>query len=71
MFSIRQKRELSEKIQQLLRNTKHPELPQDEIEFNLEVKGAESWSYAMILNNNRIPNPDVNPWNEMQDKEKK
>ena len=41
MFSARQKREISEKIQQILRETKHPELPKDEIQFKIHVDGAE------------------------------
>lgn len=44
MFSVRQKREISDKIQKILRETNHPELPEDEIHFNLTVRGAEDWS---------------------------
>lgn len=64
MFSITQKRELSDSIQALLRSTNHPELPGSEIEFTLRVKGRESWSWAQIENNAAVPNPSVNPWNE-------
>ena len=68
MFSRRQKREISDKIQAILRETNHPELPKTgEIEFNLHVEGAESWSWADIGNNNTVPNPGVNSWNEKQD----
>ena len=70
MFSVNQKREISEHIQQLLAETNHPELPEKgEIEFNLHVAGAESWSWADIRNNGAIENPSVNTWNEKQDKE--
>jgi len=69
MFSIRQKREISEKIQEVLRETHHPELPAGEIQFNLHVKGAEIWSYADIRNNGVIVNPSINWWNEQQDNE--
>ena len=73
MFSVREKREISERVQEILRQTGHPELPETEIEFYLHVKGAEGWSWADIENNGACPNPSVNPWNERQDmkKEKK
>lgn len=46
MFSVRQKREIAEKVQQILRETNHPELPIGEISFQLNVAGAEPWSWA-------------------------
>jgi hypothetical protein len=67
MFSVRQKREIAEKVQRILRETNHPELPQGEITFHLHVEGAEVWSWADIKNNGSIVNPIVNPWNESQD----
>jgi len=66
MFSIQQKREISEKVQQILRETNHPELPKGEIEFVLIVTGAEAWSWAEIKNNGAVPIPGINPWNEKQ-----
>lgn len=68
MFSVRQKRQIAEAVQRILRDTNHPELPEGEINFNLHVDGAESWSWADITNNGRVSNPSVNPWNERQDK---
>jgi len=69
MFSVREKREIAEKVQKLLRETNHPELPKNrEIEFTLSVKGDMDWSWAEIKNNGAIKNPSVNPWNESQDK---
>jgi hypothetical protein len=68
MFSVKQKREISEAVQKILRETEHPELPEGEIQFHLHVAGAESWSWADIKNNGVVKNPDVNPWNEAQDK---
>ena len=68
MFSVRQKREISEKVQQILRGTQHPELPKGEIQFHLHVDGAESWSWADIKNNSAVKNYRVNPFNEMQDR---
>lgn len=67
MFSVRQKREIADKIQAILRETNHPELPDVEIQFHLHVYGAESWSYADIRNNGSVTNPTINPWNERQD----
>lgn len=68
MFSMRQKREIADAVQKILRDTNHPELPKGEIQFNLHVEGAEEWSWADIRNNGVVINPDVNPWNEEQDK---
>lgn len=64
MFSLKQKREIAEKAQAILRETGPPELPEGEIQFHLHVEGAEAWSLADILNNGSVPNPDVSPWNE-------
>lgn len=69
MFSVRQKREIAEKVQQILRDTGHPELPAGEIRFSLHVEGAEQWSWADIRNNGAVQTPGVNPWNEKQDPE--
>jgi len=67
MFSVRQKREIAEAVQKILRDTNHPELPDDEISFHLHVEGKENWSWADIKNNGSVVEPDVNPWNERQD----
>lgn len=67
MFSIRQKREISEAVQKILRDTNHPELPEGEIQFILRVEGRQIWSWATIVNNGACPTPDINPHNERQD----
>jgi len=67
MFSVRQKREISDAIQKILRDTNHPELPDGEITFSIKVDGADSLSFAYIRNNGAVPDPEVNPWNEAQD----
>ena len=64
MFSVQQKRDISEAVQKVLRDTQHPELPDSEIQFHLNVKGAEAWSWADIMNNGAVTKPDVNPHNE-------
>lgn len=68
MFSVAQKREISDKIQKVLKETNHPELPVGEITFTIHVDGAKSWSFADIENNGNVTQPSVNPHNEMQDK---
>jgi len=70
MFSVRQKREIADAIQAILRATNHPELPQGEIEFLIHIDGAESWSWADIQNNGAVPKPAINPHNEAQDTKK-
>lgn len=67
MFSVRQKREISDAVQKILRDTDHPELPKGEIRFMLYVDGAGPMSWANIRNNGAVMNPDVNPHNEAQD----
>ena len=72
MFSVRQKREIAEAIQKILRDTNHPELPLGEIQFIIRIDGAEPWwSWAVIRNNGAVLNPSVNPHNESQDREPK
>ena len=66
MFSVAQKRAIADAVQKILRDTGHQELPASEIQFQLVVKGAESWSWADIRNNGAVPLPGVNPWNEKQ-----
>lgn len=69
MFSVKQKREIAEKVQKVLRDTNHPELPDGEINFQLHVKGAEpDWSWADIRNNGAVENPTINSWNERAEK---
>lgn len=68
MFSVQQKRSIAAAVEQILRNTQHPELPKGEIKFSLHVEGAEKWSWADIQNNGAVPNPGINLWNERQDR---
>ena len=69
MFSVKQKREIADAVQKILRDTNHPELPEDEIVFELYVEGLEPWSWAAIKNNGSVINPGINLHNEMQDPE--
>ncbi|MBF0102061.1 MAG: hypothetical protein HQK77_14255 [Desulfobacterales bacterium] len=52
MFSNNTKKMIAEKVQEILRNTQDPELPEGEIQFLLHVDGEENWSWANIRNNN-------------------
>ena len=67
MFSIAQKRQISDSIQKILRDTKHPELPEGEVSFTLHVDGAQQWSWADIQNNGAVNTPSMNPHNERMD----
>jgi hypothetical protein len=67
MFSVRQKREIADAVQKILRATNHPELPAGEIPFTLSVEGAAGFSWANIRNNGAVDTPGVNPWNEQHD----
>ncbi len=66
MFSTEEKRDISNKIQKILRETNHPELPEGEIVFSIRVEGKESWSWDEIKNNGSVT--IVNPWNERNDR---
>lgn len=70
MFSVREKRDIADKIQKILRKTNYPELPNYEIKFHLHVEGTEGWSWADIKNNGTVLNSEINPWNKKQDKNK-
>jgi hypothetical protein len=67
MFSVRQKREIADAVQKILRETQHSELPDGEIQFRLLVNGATALSWADIRNNGSVNHPGINPWNEEQD----
>ena len=68
MFSVRQKREIADAVQKILRATDHPELPSGEVQFSLHVEGTADWSWAEIRNNGAVINPGVTLHNELQDK---
>jgi hypothetical protein len=67
MFSFREKQAISDAVQKILRETNHPELPEGEIGFTLQVHGAESWSWANIKNNGTTEEFQINAHNERQD----
>jgi hypothetical protein len=61
MFSPQQKREIAMKVQAILQETAHKELPAGEVNFILHVDGAEDSSWANIRNGSQasVPVPDV------------
>lgn len=67
MFSVQQKRDISDAVQKILRGTNHPELPESEIQFMLHIDGASHWLWANIRNNSVVTSPSINPHNEQQD----
>lgn len=66
MFSISEKKQISEKIEALLLSFNHPEMPTEKPSFKIHIDGKESWSWADIEPNWTYENkePGVNPWNE-------
>lgn len=54
MFSTKLKAEISDAVQAILRDTKHHELPDGEIDFLLHVDGKGCWGWANIRNNGSI-----------------
>lgn len=68
MFSQEEKQEIARKIEKILLDLNHPEMPKEKPVFSLHVDGKESWSWADIKPNwiyagdNK---PGVNPWNEV------
>jgi len=67
MFSVKEKQEIAQLIEDHLIKLNHPEMPKERPSFNLHVRGAESWSWAEITPNWKYSKenpPDINPWNE-------
>lgn len=67
MFSASEKHMIAQRIEDLLLSLNHPEMPKKRPVFQLQVKGAESWSWAVIDPNWAYKNKParVNPWNEI------
>ena len=67
MFSVAQKRQISQAVEKVLLDLHHPEMPVEKPRFHLRVEGAESWSWADIEPNwtfDDAHKPGVNPFNE-------
>ena len=68
MFSMKEKQEIAAKIEKILLDLKHPEMPTEKLKFTLHVDGKEIWSWADIEPNwkySKDTPPGINPWNEV------
>jgi len=68
MFSMEQKKEIAQKVEELLLSFNHTEMPTEKPQFTLNIAGKESWSWAVIEPNWTFEDrkPSVNPFNESQ-----
>ncbi len=48
MFSVQEKQHIANKIEELLLELRHPEMPTERPKFKLHIDGKESWSWADI-----------------------
>lgn len=55
MFSSDLKKFIAHKIEEILKDTNHHELPTTNIQFILHVDGSTNWRWANIRNNNPLP----------------
>ena len=56
MFSVTQKGEIADKVQKILRDTNHPELPVGEIPFLLHVDGEEAYRIFIDVMKDMVAN---------------
>ena len=69
MFSLKQKKKIAKKVEEILLSYDHPEMPKEKPKFALSVIGKESWSWADIMPNwsfDENNEPGINPFNERQ-----
>ena len=67
MFTINEKKKISEEIEKLLLSFNHPEMPKEKPDFKIHINGKESWSWADIEPNWKYENkePGGSYWNEI------
>ena len=68
MFSMAEKQMIADKIEKILLEVAHPEMPTEKPDFKLHVNGKAEWSWADIEPNwkfNKDNPPGVNPFNEV------
>lgn len=63
MFSTLEKNMIASFVEKIILELDHPEMPKENIEFELVVRGKQPWSYARI-HPNWIRAGTPNPWNE-------
>lgn len=69
MFSMEQKRKISEIVEKAILKLNHPEMPKEKPKFKLHIDGEKSWSFADIKPNwvfdDEHKKPGINPFNEI------
>ena len=69
MFSMAEKRKISEEVEKLLLSFEHPEMPKEKVKFMLHVQGRANLSWANIEPNwvfdDGIKVKGINTWNEI------
>ncbi len=68
MFSVTEKKEIARKIEKILLDLNHPEMPTEKPKFKLHVDGKEDWSWADIEPNWVFEDGKpmgINPFNEL------
>lgn len=68
MFSVAEKRQIAEKLEEVLLSLNHPEMPTEKPKFRLHIDGKAAWSWADIEPNwvfdDGHKTPQINPFNE-------
>ena len=68
MFSVAEKKMIAQKVEDLLLELGHPEMPKEKPVFALHIKGKENWSWANIEPNWVFEDGKpmgINPFNEV------
>jgi len=68
MFSFKEKQIIADKIEKILLDLKHPEMPDNMPIFELHVEGKERWSWTNIAPNWTFKDgnkPSINLFNEI------
>ena len=63
MFSFEEKHKIAQVVENVIREINHPEMDNNNIQFQLHVEGKEGWSWADITENRKEYAPD-SIWNE-------
>jgi hypothetical protein len=69
MFSLEEKKKISDAVEKVLLEINHPEMPEEKPKFMLHVGGLEDWSFANISPNwtyDENNKPTTTAWNEWQ-----
>jgi len=70
MFSLQQKREIAAKVEAILLEYHHPEMPTEKPRFSIKIEGIHDECWAVIFPNwiyeDGLEKPTVNVHNELQ-----